>query len=120
MNDEYEHPPSGGVMSAEDQYRIARLYEEVQGRLEEMALIGARVMGIELPPGTVRKFQPVELANESYMVDVEIICPGFGLPLRASTARLTAPGGGSSPADQVRPDPREPWAMIRRAGWPAI
>jgi hypothetical protein len=77
MNDAYEHPPSSGVFSHEDQYRIARLHEEVSGRLEEMALIVARVAGFKLTPDAVRKFQPTERARESdsYDVDVEIVCP---------------------------------------------
>jgi hypothetical protein len=77
LNDTYEHPPSSGVMAAEDQYRISRLYEEVRSRLEEMSLIVARVAGFELTPDTVRKFQPTERSRDSdpYIVDVEIVCP---------------------------------------------
>ncbi|WP_326546006.1 hypothetical protein QGN32_20000 [Mycolicibacterium sp. ND9-15] len=66
--------PNSFEMSTEDQYRIARLYEEVSSRLEEMALIGARVTGIPLTPDTVRKFAPHAGADFTYDVDIEIIC----------------------------------------------
>jgi hypothetical protein len=68
-----------------------------------MALIGARVMGIELAPGTVRKFQPVELANESYMVDVEIICPGFGLPCACIYRKADGTWGWEQPCGSGPP-----------------
>lgn len=61
-------------MSPEDQYRIARLYEEVRGRLEEMAMIGARVAGFTLTDGMTRKFEP-RPASHGYDVDIEIVCP---------------------------------------------
>jgi hypothetical protein len=41
-----EQKREGGVpLSEEDRARMARLYEEVSGRLEEMALIVARTLG---------------------------------------------------------------------------
>jgi hypothetical protein len=39
------------LLHAEDRYRMTRLYEEVLTRLEEMALITGRTLG--LGPGTV-------------------------------------------------------------------
>ena len=65
--------PNSFTMSAEDQYRIARLYEEISSRLEEIALIGARVTGTALTRETVRKFVP-NAPTHGYDVDVEIIC----------------------------------------------
>jgi hypothetical protein len=66
--------PDSYPMTAEDQYRVTRLYEEISSRVEELALIGARVTGIPLTPDTVRKFAPSKTAAEIYDVDVEIIC----------------------------------------------
>lgn len=67
--------PNAHDMSPEDQYRIARLYEEVCGRLEEMAMIGARVAGFTLTGDMTRKFAPRPLSTHGYDVDVEIVCP---------------------------------------------
>ena len=71
------HNPNAHDMSQEDQYRIARLYEEVRGRLEEMALIGARVAGFTLTDDMERKFLPRPPSHDfsTYDVDVEIVCP---------------------------------------------
>jgi hypothetical protein len=70
-------------MTPEDQYRVARLYEEICGRLEELAMIGARVAGFSLSEGTVRKFAPLEVSGElldaGYDVDVEVVCPPEGV-----------------------------------------
>ena len=72
--------PNSYAMSAEDQYRIARLYEEISSRLEEMALIGARVTGTKLSRDTVRKFLPNAPTHDRiYDVDVEIICGPSGV-----------------------------------------
>lgn len=66
--------PNSYAMSEEDQYRVARLYEEISSRLEEIALIGARVTGTELTSDSVRKFAPSSSRFLSYDVDVEIVC----------------------------------------------
>jgi hypothetical protein len=42
----------------DDAQRLTRLAEEVRGRLEEIALIAARIGGIELDPNSARKFNP--------------------------------------------------------------
>jgi len=42
----------------DDAQRLTRLAEEVRGRLEEMAQIGARIAGIKLDPSSARKFVP--------------------------------------------------------------
>jgi hypothetical protein len=42
----------------DDAQRLTRLAEEVRGRLEEMAQIGARIGGIKLDPSSARKFVP--------------------------------------------------------------
>lgn len=61
-------------LTAEDRQRMRRLSEEVRGRLEEMALITARTLGIRLTDDSVRKFVPVEqAADEAHVVHVEII-----------------------------------------------
>lgn len=49
-------------LAPEDDQRMKRLSEEVRGRLEEMALIAARVAGIKLDPNAVRKFVPHTIA----------------------------------------------------------
>jgi hypothetical protein len=40
----------------DDPARLTRLSEEIRGRLEEIALIGARIAGIELDPAARPKF----------------------------------------------------------------
>lgn len=56
---------------------MLRLYEEVQGRLEEMALIATRVHGRPLDPAAVRRFGPHEHPTRAddapVIVSVEII-----------------------------------------------
>jgi hypothetical protein len=79
VSDEYTTKSDGEAFSPEDQYRINRLYEEIQGRIEELAMITARAAGIPLTDDTVRKFEPKPLPSDSYEVDVEIICPPEGL-----------------------------------------
>lgn len=66
-------------LSREDSYRVSRLYEEIQGRLEEMALIGARAGGFTLTAEMVRKFDPHQSALEADATYVEIVCPPEGL-----------------------------------------
>lgn len=59
---------------AEDRQRMRRLSEEVRGRLEEMALITSRTLGISLTKDTVRKFVTVEqAADEAHVTHVEIV-----------------------------------------------
>jgi hypothetical protein len=71
-----EARPNSYEMHEEDQYRVARLYEEIRSRLEELALIGARVGGFTLTDEMVRKFVPQPSPEfEIYDVDVEIVCP---------------------------------------------
>ncbi|MET8680915.1 hypothetical protein ABZW18_25875 [Streptomyces sp. NPDC004647] len=43
---------------ADDAQRLTRLAEEVRGRLEEIAQIGARIAGVKLDPNSTRKFVP--------------------------------------------------------------
>ena len=65
---------TGVELSVEDRQRMRRLTEEVRGRLEEMALITARTLGVPLTPGSVRKFVPVPAAtDQAHVVHVEII-----------------------------------------------
>ena len=64
--------------SPEDRYRVSRLTEEIQGRLEELAEIGARVSGIRLTPDMVRKYAPQETKVRSPGLYIEIICSPAG------------------------------------------
>ena len=61
--------------SPADAERMARLSEEVRGRLEEMAHIAARAAGIRLDKDVVRKFVPrdVTASDAPTIVDVEIL-----------------------------------------------
>jgi hypothetical protein len=70
-----ESAPKRVELDAEDRGRIRRLTEEVQGRLEEIALIAARAHGLRLGEGAVRKFVPhrSETRDEPVIVEVEII-----------------------------------------------
>jgi hypothetical protein len=60
------------LLSAEDRHRMTRLYEEVLTRLDEMAMITARTLGMCAPvesevlfspvfPGEIEAFRSVEL-----------------------------------------------------------
>ncbi len=72
--------PKRYELSAEDRYRVSRLQEEIQGRLEEIARIGARVSGFQLTSEMVRKFVPVPSGpGEPAATYIEIVCPPEGL-----------------------------------------
>jgi hypothetical protein len=43
----------------DDPQRLTRLGEEIRGRLQEMALIGARIAGIQLDPAATPRFAPL-------------------------------------------------------------
>lgn len=60
-------------LSSEDMQRMRRLLEEVQGRLEEMARIAARVAGVKLDPRAVRKFVPRPEASHPGASDAPVI-----------------------------------------------
>ncbi|MDQ3894049.1 MAG: hypothetical protein M3292_05205 [Actinomycetota bacterium] len=62
-------------LSAADAERAARLVEEVEGRLEEIAHIAARTLGRTLDNNVVRKFVPhnVTAADTPTIVEVEIL-----------------------------------------------
>lgn len=66
---------NGVVLSTEDRQRMRRLAEEVRGRLEEMALITARNLGVPLTAAAVRKFVPVAVTalDKPHVTHVEII-----------------------------------------------
>lgn len=57
MNDDAT-TPTQVQLGPEDAARMRRLTEEVQGRLEEMALIAARAVGRTLERDAVRQFVP--------------------------------------------------------------
>jgi hypothetical protein len=50
-------------LEGEDQARIQRLVEEVQGRLQELAAIGTRVLEIPLTSDITPKFVPIMSAS---------------------------------------------------------
>jgi hypothetical protein len=61
--------PYGGVQNFvelpdADNQRMARLYEEVQGRLREMSLIVARNLGMEVTERTKVMLRPVEVKSD--------------------------------------------------------
>jgi len=60
------------MLAAEDRHRMTRLYEEVQTRLEEMALITRRTLNLR--PGVSEvKFTPVFAPEQSDFASVEIV-----------------------------------------------
>lgn len=62
-----------------DSHRMIRLTEEIQARLEEMALIASRTIGIRFAPDTPRQFTPKPIRRESDGVETGIyinIVPG--------------------------------------------
>ncbi|MDT0353595.1 hypothetical protein [Pseudonocardia charpentierae] len=71
-------------LSAEDRARMARLYEEVRGRIAEMARIASRVLGLEEKDGKI-VFAPV-LRDQARAVHmnfdeseaIEIVCTPSG------------------------------------------
>ena len=60
-----ETNPNRYELAAEDAQRMARLSEEVRGRLLEMAMITARTVGVTLGEGAVLKFVPHTRAAEN-------------------------------------------------------
>jgi hypothetical protein len=69
------------TLSAEDAVRVHRLSEEVQGRLEELALIATRSAGMSLDRDAVRQFVPRQQAE------------GLTVPTLPDIEVLTLPGG---------------------------
>ncbi len=69
----------------EDRIRMARLYEEVDGRLEEMALITARTLGLNTSD-RISAFERLGQASQAVSSDerpivfqgVKIICTSSG------------------------------------------
>jgi hypothetical protein len=66
-------------LTSEDQSRMRRLYEEVNARLEEMSLITARNIGLDLSNGKNLKFaqSPASSAAKSFATIV-IVCTETG------------------------------------------
>ena len=80
-----ESNPNRYELTAEDAQRMARLSEEVRGRVLEMAMITARTVGVRLGEGAVLKFVPHTRAAENQEegdwmeimeVDGEEVCYG--------------------------------------------
>lgn len=69
-------------LRTEDRERMQRLSEEVRGRLQEMALITARTLDLELAGDSVVKFLPIKAeaagAGTSGGTYIEIICTPAG------------------------------------------
>ncbi|QEL16450.1 hypothetical protein [Limnoglobus roseus] len=64
-------------LGPEDRARMARLYEEVKGRLEEMALIVSRTLHLPDSGDALAVFHPRPVKpGERMPVDIEIICHG--------------------------------------------
>jgi hypothetical protein len=61
------------ILTAEDRNRMARLYEEVQIRLEEMAMITARTLRVNVGRGTQVRFCPWAPGAEFEVEAVELI-----------------------------------------------
>jgi hypothetical protein len=68
-------------VSPEDAARMIRLSEEVRARLEEMALIFTRTVGIPLTPDMVRKYSPhgPGAAFHAAGADIELVCTSDGV-----------------------------------------
>jgi hypothetical protein len=72
--------PTKFKLSPEDAARMVRLSEEVRARLEEMALIFTRVVGIPLTSDMVRKFCPTHSGKQHYdQPDIELVCTSDGV-----------------------------------------
>lgn len=61
------------LLHAEDRQRMARLYEEVLVRLEEMAMITARNLGLNSASACEVRFSPVGAAVNGDGAAVEIV-----------------------------------------------
>jgi hypothetical protein len=67
-------------LSTDDRARMRRLSEEVQGRLQEMALITSRALDLPIDSESVVKFAPQaskEFAEDGPIV-IEILCGPSG------------------------------------------
>ncbi len=67
-------------LSTDDRVRMRRLTEEVQGRLQEMALITSRTLDIPMGSDSVVKFAPQasDLQSADGVIEVEIVCGPAG------------------------------------------
>jgi hypothetical protein len=66
-------PKEAVVLCSEDRMRMVRLYEEVQTRLDEMAMIVARTLGLQAGPTAQVKFSPRFADSEVTATAVEIV-----------------------------------------------
>jgi hypothetical protein len=69
-----EATPTRVELRPDDRERMQRLAEEVRGRLEEMALITGRTLGIPVTRDSIRKFAPAA-ADQPV---IEIVCAPNG------------------------------------------
>jgi hypothetical protein len=90
--------PTKFELSQEDAARMVRLSEEVRARLEEMALIFTRTVGIPLTSDMVRKFCPTSGKEYWPQPDIEIVCTSDGkcgcFDYRVTPATFEFPCGG--------------------------
>ncbi|MEN3310263.1 MAG: hypothetical protein V7603_6465 [Micromonosporaceae bacterium] len=73
--------PKRIALTPDDRERMRRLSEEVRGRLQEMALITTRTLGIPLDKDTVVKFAPVTTESQAELgavTNIEIVCGPTG------------------------------------------
>lgn len=71
--------PKPVKLADDDKHRMARLYEEIEGRLEEMALIASRTVGLAIGKDAVTQFQREATEGEGPGgVDIEIVCTPEG------------------------------------------
>lgn len=66
------------ILSSEDRNRMARLYEEVRIRLEEMAMITARTLKMNAGRSSEVKFCPFASGMELEVESVELIRTQLG------------------------------------------
>lgn len=66
------------ILPSEDRIRMARLYEEVLTRLEEMAMITARTLRMNAGAGSTVKFNPLAEEGKVEFTSVEIVCTAQG------------------------------------------
>ena len=65
-------------LKPDDATRMVRLVEEVRARLEEMAMIFSRTVGVPLTTDMVRKFDPSNTMKDWPQPDIEIVCTSDG------------------------------------------
>lgn len=74
-----EQDAESARLGVEDRLRMERLYEEVRGRLQEMALVASRAVGVPLDDDARLQFRPdATRGSGPGGVDIEIVCTPDG------------------------------------------